>query len=257
MSAATPPAEAGGLLNKGLAALQLVADRGSATVADVGAGVGLSRSTAYRLVDRLRESGYLQESRPRGAVRLGPLAVRIGLAALNQMGIMDVAPARLLELAQDAGETVNLAVPQRDEMVYVYQAEGPGAVKVTAHLGTRRPLNCSALGKAYLASLPPDELAERLRRLQLVGLTASSIVKARAFREELDATRERGFALDREEAESGVACIGAAVRDYTGRPVAAISIAGAAERMPAKHEAVAPLLLAAAAEVSQRLGYLP
>src|SRR4051794_39005876 len=257
MSAATPPAEAGGLLNKGLAALQLVADRGSATVADVGAGVGLSRSTAYRLVDRLRASGYLQEARLPGAVRLGPPPGRVGLAALNQMEIMDVAPARLLELAQNAGETVNLAVPQRDEMVYVYQAEGPGAVKVTAHLGTRRPLNCSALGKAYLASLAPDELDERLRRLQLVRLTASSIVDATAFLGELDATRARGYALDREEAEDGVACVGAAVRDYTGRPLAAISVVGAAERMPAKHDTVAPLLLAAAADVSQRLGFLP
>jgi IclR family acetate operon transcriptional repressor len=256
--AEAPPVEGGGgLLDKGLAALQLVADRGSATVADVGAGVGLSRSSAYRIVDRLRAAGYLQESRVPGAVRLGPLAVRIGLAALNAMGIMDVAPRRLFELAQDAGETVNLAVPQRDEMVYVYQAEGPGAVKVTAHLGTRRPLNCSALGKAYLASLPPDELDARLRRLELVGLTASSIVDAGAFGREVAATRARGYAIDREEAEDGVACVGAAVRDYTGRPVAAISVAGAAERMPAKHEVMAPLLLAAAADVSQRLGYLP
>jgi DNA-binding IclR family transcriptional regulator len=255
---APPPAEAtGGLLNKGLAALQFVAERGSATVADVGAGVGLSRSSAYRLVDRLRASGYLQDSRAPGAVRLGPLAVRIGLAALNQMGIMDVAPARLLDLAQDAGETVNLAVPQRDEMVYVYQAEGPGAVKVTAHLGTRRPLNCSALGKAYLASLPLEERGDRLRRLKLVGLTHGSITDAAVFAAELDATCTRGYAVDEQEAEDGVACVGAAIRDYTGRPVAAISIAGPAERMPAKRPTIVPLLLAAADEISQRLGYLP
>src|SRR5205085_713429 len=174
----------GGLLNKGLAALQLVADRGSVTVGEVGSGVGLSRSTAYRLVDRLRTAGYLQESSTPGAVRLGPLAVRIGLAALNQLGIMDVAPARLAVLAQEAGETVNLGIPQRDEIVYVYQAEGPAAVKVTARLGTRRPLTCSALGKAYLAALPPDERDKRLPRLTLVRLTKHSIVDAAAFGKE-------------------------------------------------------------------------
>jgi IclR family transcriptional regulator, acetate operon repressor len=128
---------------------------------------------------------------------------------------------------------------------------------VTAHLGTRRPLSCSALGKAYLAALPPDELANRLRRLALVRLTDSSIVEVRAFRNELDATVARGYAVDEQEAEDGVACVGAAVRDYTGRPVAAISIAGAAERMPGKRAAVVPLLTAAADEISQRLGYLP
>ena len=219
----------------------------------MGSAVGLSRSTAYRLVDRLRSAGYLQDAPTPGAVRLGPLAVRIGLAALNQLGIMDVAPARLVALAQEAGETVNLGVPQRDEIVYVYQAEGPGALKVTAHLGTRRPLSCSALGKAYLAALPPDERDNRLRSLALVRLTKGSIVEAAAFRKELDATVARGYALDEQEAEDGVAC----VRDYTGRPVAAISIAGAAERMPGKRAAVAPLLTAAADEISQRLGYLP
>jgi DNA-binding IclR family transcriptional regulator len=246
-----------GLLDKGLAALQLVANRGTVTVGEVGSVVGLSRSTAYRLVDRLHTAGYLQEAPTPGSFRLGPLAVRIGLAALNQLGIMEVAPARLVALAQEAGETVNLGVPQRDEIVYVYQAEGPGALKVTAHLGTRRPLSCSALGKAYLAALPSDERDDRLRELALVRLTSSSIVDADAFRNELLATIARGYALDEQEAEDGVACVGAAVRDYTGHPVAAISIAGAAERMPGKRTALVPLLTAAAGEISQRLGYLP
>jgi DNA-binding IclR family transcriptional regulator len=254
---APQPSEAGGgLLDKGLAALQFVAGRGSATVGDMTAAVGLSRSSAYRLVDRLRASGYLQDSRIPSEFRLGPLAVRIGLAALNQMGIMDVAPARLVDLAQNAGETVNLAVPQRDEMVYVYQAEGPGAVKVTAHLGTRRPLTCSALGKAYLAALPAAELEERLQRLPFVRLTPQSIADPAALRTELDATVARGYALDEQEAEEGVACVGAAIRDYTGRPIAAISIAGPAERMPAKRAAVVPLLVAAAGEIAARVGYL-
>jgi DNA-binding IclR family transcriptional regulator len=246
----------GGLLNKGLAVLQLVAGRGSVTVSDVGRALGLSRSTAYRLVDRLRAGGYLQEAETPGELRLGPLAVRIGLAALNQMGIMDVAPPRLVALAQDAAETVNLAVPQGDEMVYVYQAEGPGAVKVTAHLGTRRPLSCSALGKAFLAALPAGERDDRVSRLRLVRLTERSIVDARAFTEELEATVARGYAVDDQEAEDGVSCLGAAVRDFTGRPVAAISIAGPTERMPRKRGDVVPRLLAAADDISQRLGYL-
>jgi DNA-binding IclR family transcriptional regulator len=245
-----------GLLEKGLAVLQLVAERGSVAVAEVAGEVGLSRSSAYRLVDRLRSGGYLQESRAAGAFRLGPRAVPIGLAALNQLDMMDVAPARLRALAADAGETVNLAVPLGDEMVYVYQAEGPGAVKVTAHLGTRRPLNCSALGKAFLAALPDDERVDRVERLLLVRVTPGSIVGRAALRAELGATVARGYSVDAEEAEEGVACVGAAIRDYSGQPVAAISIAGPAERMPPKQDTLVPLLLAAAADVSARLGYI-
>jgi IclR family transcriptional regulator, acetate operon repressor len=245
----------GGMLGKGLTVLRLVAERGSVTVPEIAQFAGLSRSSAYRLVDRLRAGGYLQEARVAGALRLGPSAVPIGLAALNQMDLMDIAPARLLRLAREAGETVNLAVAQGDEMVYVYQAEGPGAVKVTARLGTRRPLSCSSLGKAYLAALPDGEREQRLASIPLARLTGRSIADAASFRREVEATAARGYALDEQEVEDGVACVGAAVRDVRGRPVAAISIAGPAERMPGKRDQLVTLLRAAAEDLSLRLGY--
>lgn len=245
----------GGVLERGLAALQLVAERGEVTAAELSRSLQLGRSSGYRLLDRLRSSGYLQESRVPGEFRLGPRALSIGLAALNQLDIMDIAPVRLVMLAKAAGETVNLAVPIGDEMIYVYQAEGPGGVKVTAHLGTRRPLNCSSLGKSYLASLPCEELEQRLRSLTPVAQTSKSIVDIDALRAELDATRARRYSIDAEEVEAGVSCLGAAIRDCSGRPVAAISLAGLAERMPAKRETLVPLLLAAADEISERLGH--
>jgi DNA-binding IclR family transcriptional regulator len=252
-----PSTPGGGLLGKGLAVLQLAASRGTITVADIAGSVELSRSGAYRLVQRLRDSGYLQEARSAGAFRLGPSAVPIGLGALNQMDVMDVAPARLQRLAQDAGETVNLAVPQGEEMVYVYQAEGPGAVKVTAHLGTRRPVSCSALGKAFLAALPAAEREERLARLPLVRLTARSVADRGQLRRAVEDTVARGYAIDEEEVENDVGCVGVALRDLTHRPIAAISIAGPAGRMSGQRAVVVPLLLDAAEELSARLGYVP
>ncbi len=245
----------GGVLEKGLAVLQLAAERGGVSAADVAKGLGLSRSSAYRLVDRLRSIGYLQESRPEGSYRLGPQLIPLGVAALNQLDVMDVAPPRLVVLAQEAEETVNLAVARRDGMIYVYQAEGPGAIKVTAHLGTRRPLNCSSLGKAYLAALPDDELETSLRTLPMIALTDQSITDPIVLRADILATRARGYATDREEVEEGVSCVGAALRDRTGRPIAAISVAGPSERMPRKRAAIVPLLLATAADISQRMGY--
>jgi DNA-binding IclR family transcriptional regulator len=182
--------------------------------------------------------------------------VVIGLAALNQMDLMHVAPPLLGPLAQAAGETVNLAVPQGDEMVYVYQHDGPGSVKVTARLGTRRPMNCTSLGKAYLAFLPEAELQGQLERMSYVRLTGRSLLTAAALRPELAVTRERGYAIDDVEVEEGVSCLGAPILDVRGRPVAAISIAGPAERMPRKRPTVVPLLLQTAKTISNRLGYV-
>jgi DNA-binding IclR family transcriptional regulator len=247
----------GGTLEKGLAVIQYVGERSEVTAGAVMEAFGLSRSATYRLLDRLRAGGYLQESATPGSFRLGPRMVVIGLAALNQMDLMHVAPPLLGPLAQAAGETVNLAVPQGDEMVYVYQHDGPGSIKVTARLGTRRPMNCTSLGKAYLAHLPEDELEERLRTLTYIRLTPRSLVTADALRPELELTRRRGYSLDDVEVEDGVSCIGAPILDYRGRPVAALSVAGPAERMPDKRPTVVPLLLRTAAAVSRRLGYMP
>jgi DNA-binding IclR family transcriptional regulator len=173
------------------------------------------------------------------------------------MDLMHVAPPLLGPLADAAGETVNLAVPQGDEMVYVYQHDGPGSVKVTARLGTHRPMSCTSLGKAYLAFLPEPEREDRLARMPYVRLTARSPLTADVLRPELVATRDRGWSLDDGEVEEGVSCVGAPILDVRGRPVAAISVAGPAERMPGKRPTVVPLLLQTAKTISNGLGYVP
>jgi IclR family acetate operon transcriptional repressor len=256
-SEVAPPDPAGGTLEKGLAIVEFVGEQGEVGASSIMAAFGLSRSATYRLLDRLRTGGYLQESSTPGGYRLGPRMVGIGLAALNQMDLMHVAPPLLGPLALSAGETVNLAVPQGDEMVYVYQHDGPGSIKVTARLGTRRPMNCTSLGKAFLAFLPDAERDERLATLTYARLTSRSLLTADVLRSELERTRERGYAIDDVEVEEGVSCLGAPILDYRGRPTAAISIAGPAERMPGKRPAVVPLLLQTAATISNRLGYLP
>jgi IclR family transcriptional regulator, acetate operon repressor len=247
----------GGTLEKGLAIVQFVAEHGDVGATAIMSRFGLSRSATYRLLDRLRTGGYLQESATAGCYRLGPRMVVIGLAALNQMDLMHVAPPLLGPLAQAAGETVNVAVPDGDEMVYVFQQDGPGAIKVTARLGTRRPMNCTSLGKAFLAFLPEAEREERLSRMTYARRTPHSLLTADALRPELERTRDRGYAIDDVEVEDGVSCLGAPILDYRGRPMAAISIAGPAERMPGKRPTVAPLLVRTAATISTRLGYLP
>jgi IclR family acetate operon transcriptional repressor len=254
-AAARADGAAGTTLEKGLAVVQFAGERGEITAAAVMRRFGLSRSATYRLLDRLRSGGYLQDSAAPGSFRLGPRMVAIGLAALNQMDLMQVAPPLLGPLAEAAGETVNLAVPQGDDMVYVYQHDGPGSIKVTARLGTRRPMNCSSLGKAYLAFLPSAELEERLRTLAYVRLTPRSLTTAAALRPELELTRRRGYAIDDTEVEEGVSCIGAPVLDVRGRSLAAISVAGPAERMPGKRPVVTPMLLDTARTISSRLGY--
>ncbi|WP_084963940.1 IclR family transcriptional regulator [Thermoactinospora rubra] len=249
------PAGGGTILEKGLAMLEAVARAGTATPALLAGELGLSRSATYRLVDRLRTAGFLEDA-PGGGLRLGLRAVAIGASALRGSDIVRLAPEHLHQLADLVGETVNLAVPDGDEMVYILQQEGPGALKVTARLGTRRPMTCTALGKAYLAALTDDVLAERLPALRYARLTDRSPADAATLREHISLVREQGYAVDDREVEPGVGCLAAAVCDVHGAPVAAVSVAGPADRVLANEPAIAPLVMKAAREISKRLGNL-
>ena len=249
------PGERAGTLERGLRLLQFFAAAGEATPAEAAKATGLSRSATYRIADRLRGWGFLELNPATEALRLGSEAVRLGMAALADLEVTRVAPPHLRALADRTGETVNLAVVDGDAVVYIHKEEGTLAVKMSAQLGSRRPLHCTALGKAYLAALPPEELEVCLATLTLDRHTAATITDPAALAAELDGVRRRGWAVDAEEVEEGVFCLGAAVRDHQRRVVAAISVAGPADRVRARADQLGPLVADTAAAISRRLGH--
>ena len=249
------PGERSGTLERGLRLLQFFAAAGEATPAEAAKATGLSRSATYRIADRLRGWGFLELNPATEALRLGSEAVRLGMAALTSLEVTRVAPPHLRALADRTRETVNLAVVDGDAVVYIHKEEGTLAVTMSAQLGSRRPLHCTALGKAYLAALPPEELETRLATLELDRHTAATITDPGALAAELDGVRRRGWAVDAEEVEEGVFCVGAAVRDHQRRVVAAISVAGPADRVRARADQLGPLVADTAAAISRRLGH--
>jgi DNA-binding IclR family transcriptional regulator len=249
------PGERSGTLERGLRLLQFFAAAGEATPAEAAKATGLSRSATYRIADRLRGWGFLEANPATEALRLGSEAVRLGMAALASLEVTRLAPPHLRRLADQTKETVNLAVVDGDEVVYIDKEEGTLAVKMSAQLGSRRPLHCTALGKAYLAALPPGELAARLAGLELARHTPATITDPAALAAELERVRRRGWAVDDEEVEEGVYCLGAAVRDHRRLAVAAISVAGPAYRVRAKATQTGALVAETAAAISRRLGH--
>jgi IclR family transcriptional regulator, acetate operon repressor len=247
--------ERSGTLERGLRLLQFFAAAGEATPAEAAKATGLSRSATYRIADRLRGWGFLELNPATDGLRLGSEAVRLGMAALASLEVTAVAPPHLRALADRTRETVNLAVVDGDAVVYIHKEEGTLAVKMSAQLGTRRPLHCTALGKAYLAALPRRELEARLAGLELARFTPATITDRERLEAELERVRARGWALDAEEVEEGVMCLGAAVRDHRQAAVATISVAGPAYRLRAQVDRLGPLVAETAAAISRRLGH--
>jgi IclR family transcriptional regulator, acetate operon repressor len=245
-----------GTLERGLAILQFFKRVPEASVAEVAAAIDLSRSTTYRIAERLRELGFLEVSASTARWRLGRETVQLGVAALQSTDIMRVAPAILLGLLEGTREAVNLAVFDTDSMVLIYREQGPQSVTISSRLGSRRPMHASSLGKAYLAALRPSEREAIIDRLDLKRFTPETIVDKAAFERNLHAIRQRGFADDRREFEQTLACCAAAVFDHRAVPVAAISVSGPADRILAKFDRIGAEVSIAARAISERLGYL-
>ena len=243
-------------VERALDILEYLAGAGTATLADIVRDRGLPKSTAFVLLVTLRDRGYVIHN-AEGRYQLGLRLVNLGHSAVERIDITEVSQPVMSRLAADIKETVHLGVLSGTSVVQVGKAESPLAVKLTSYIGQLRPLHSTAMGKTLLAFLPADEREDLLRRITLARKTPRTITRPEVLRQELDEVCARGYAVDDEETNMGVRCVGAPIRNYTGRVVAALSVSGPAERIPlSRVPEVAQKVMAGAQEISRALGYL-
>ncbi len=161
---------------------------------------------------------------------LGTKVIELAGSFLTKSDLRTESQAIMNELAEKTGETIHLAVPSGAEVVYIAKIESRHALGMSSHIGSRLPMFCTSLGKSILAFSQPEVL-ESILSQELQARTPHTITSAEALRAELVTVRSQGFALDNEENEPGICCVGAPVLDYSWMPIAAISISGPCERM--------------------------
>lgn len=186
---------------------------------------GLPRSTVHRILDQMIRLRWLAHAA--GGYRLGMRPLELGGLAADHNEIRDVVNPLLHELSQRTGMAGHLAVLDGREVLYLDKAGGRFAANLPTRLGGRMPAHSTALGKAILASLEPDNV-EATFRAQLPKLTARTIGDSDELHRELARIRLRqGIAVDNEESVAGVACVAAPLR-ARGPASAAISLSGQA-----------------------------
>ncbi|AXF04196.1 IclR family transcriptional regulator [Paraburkholderia hospita] len=245
--------------SKFMSVLQLIADAKDApSVPQLAAASGFPRPTVYRIVGALMAEGLVVESLRGGTFELGPRLMTLASRSWERSDVR-VAAADALQALRDATqETVHLAVRSGSEMVYIEKLESPHAVRMASRIGTRVTLYSSSVGKAYLAALDDAARDALLEGLTLTRFTANTIVEPDALRAELDETRERGYAEDREENEPQIFCYGCAIRAADGLPIACISVSiPLFRRNDTPLETYVEPLRAACAAVAERLGPAP
>lgn len=218
---------------------------------------GLAKSTAHRLLGSLVALGYAMQDGVSGKYRLTLKMFEISSGIVNSMDVMSVAKVHLERLAQRTGEAVHLVIRDAQDIVYIYKTES-GPMRMSSRVGLRSPLYCTGVGKAILATLPPEEAEEVLHKSILKKLTSRTIVDYESLRAQLDEVRQCGYAIDDEENELGVRCVAVAIPGPGGKADSAFSISGLAPYM--SHERIrriAALALDTRADILRDLGLGP
>ena len=211
---------------------RLAAAEEGATLTEVAQQVGLSPSTAHRLLTTLEGERYVHFDAERRLWSVGVQAFVAGSGFLKTRSLAAAARPHMRALMEDGGETVNLAVEDGGEAVYLAQVECRQMMRAFARPGGRVPLHCSSVGKALLSAMGEAELARVLHRHGLARLTVKTVTSGAALREDLRAARARGYAVDDEENAVGLRCVAAVVFNEAAEPVAAMSLSGPMARIP-------------------------
>jgi IclR family transcriptional regulator, acetate operon repressor len=244
-------------LDRAFLILDIIAEvGGEAKLTEIAAAAGLHVSTCHHLISTLCNWGYVARGNASRSYVLGPRILHLSTACLRQVDLPRRALGYIDRLNDQTREAVQLAIMQDTSLVDILRREARHAVRVDAGLGGKmNAAHATATGKAILAWLPPTELERIVADKGMTAFTPSTITSLDALKEELRLTRRNGYAIDREEFQPGVICIGAAIRDHAGAVVGSISVSSPVFRATAEHlEQIRIHLLAATDELSMELG---
>ncbi len=243
-------------VDRAVAILEILARDGEAGVTEVARELDVHKSTASRLLAALDRRELVTQDAARGKFRLGVGIVRLAGAASQKLDVVQESRPVCRALAQEVGETVNLAILSGRDALYLDQVAGPAALSPHNWAGQRIPLHATSDGKVLLAYLSEAELKACLVP-PLRRFTEYTITAVGEFSRLLAEVRRRGFATAVDELEAGLTAIAAPVRNAEGNVVASISASGPSFRITADRiEQIAAAVRRAAVEASRRLGWL-
>lgn len=243
-------------VDRAVSVLEILARRGEAGVTEIAAELGVHKSTAFRLVVVLETRGLVEQTADRGKYRLGFGIVRLAGATASQLDLTRESRQVCERLANDLGETVNLAVLDDGYAINISQVRGTASITSHNWVGQRTPLHATSSGKVLLAFQPPPQRDTLISR-GLERFTPQTITNPDQLRTVLAEVGTRGWASTAEELELGLNAVAAPVRGADGAVVAAVSASGPSYRLaPDAFVGVAATVVKGAAEISARVGYL-
>ncbi len=191
--------------------------------------LGLHKSTVYRLLATLGYRGYVEQDE-NGKYKVGLKLFEMGGIVLNKMDLRKRIKPYLIKLQQETSETIHLGILDNKEIVYIDKEETTETIRMYSEVGRRVAAYCTSLGKVLMAYQNID-IHKLYKGDKLCQYTANTITKKDLLKKHLQKIKEQGYAIDDQEQELGIRCIGGPIFNYNGKIIAAFSIAGPTTRM--------------------------
>lgn len=226
------------------------------SISDLAEYTGLPLGTIHRLLSTLIDLGYVEQMPETRHYSLGLRFLQLHGLAIRRMNLAERAMPFMKRLMRQVDETVHLAVLDGPDIVYIDRVEGLQTMGMYTQIGKRVRAHSTALGKAMLAYMPDILWQTMIEQSGLPRYSPNTITSPKAFAEEMERTRRRGYAIDNSEGTDKVRCVGAPIYDYTGQVIAAASISAPASRMPESRDAeLGEMICRTCQHISASLGY--
>jgi IclR family transcriptional regulator, KDG regulon repressor len=217
----------------------------------------LHKNNVFRLLATLESRNYIEQNKVTENYRLGLKTLELGQTFIKQMGLLRQSRPVLEALVKECNETTYVAILKEAHIVYLDVVETDLTVRVVPRVGARLPAYCTAAGKVQIAYMTDEELESYLPVKEMKRFTPKTLVDRDELKKHLKVIAEQGYAIDDEEMDVGVKCVGAPIRDYTRRIIGAVSISGPSMRFTEERlqKELIPLVIRSGEEISHKLGY--
>jgi IclR family KDG regulon transcriptional repressor len=213
-----------------------------------------SKSTVFRYLQTMERLGVIEKNE-RDNYHLGWKILNLASSYLNNMDLPSLAEPYMRELASKSQETIHLAVPSDNWIMYISKVDSPQSIQMIARIGTRNPMYCTALGKSILAFMP-EEKVEEVIQLGLHPRTSNTLTNPDELKKNLEEIRQKGYSVDDIENEEGVRCIGTPIFNYRQNVIGAVSLSGPAIRItPERFSELGSIVKDTGLAISRRMGY--
>lgn len=220
------------------------------SLSEVAQEVGLPNSTAHRLLTTLQNERYVRFDNERSVWMIGVQAFRVGATFVRSRDLVAISRPYMRRLMVQSGETVNLGMADRGEIVYLAQVETQKMMRAIAGTGGRAPMHCSGIGKALLAHMNDEDRGRTLSSIQFHRETANTITSVEAFNTQIPDITDKHYAVDDEENAIGLRCVAGVIFNEFAEPMAGLSISGPTARLT---DARLPALGAMVSEIADAI----